>query len=286
MLRGYLDHVRNCLTVRRLLRGADSPNLRNLYWYDLRLVDAVCWRGILAVLWWNLFRREDDEIAGNYRLRNLYFAEPRSDGLHGPAGAVWHCAGLETKPWFDGQNAICKALEEAAPAIVAEYRGLAAELDTHPDNASLTDGGRWTGMFLYQASGKRNEALCARCPETVRVIESLPLCKNFGFVMFSGVEPHTHIEPHTGSSNLRMRCHLGVDVPEPDRARLRVGTEWRSWTQGRAFAFDDAFQHEVVHEGERDRVVLVVDVWHPGLGARDIEVLSHPVFQRFGKVAQ
>ena len=92
-------------------------------------------------------------------------------------------------------------------------------------------------------------------------------------------------EAHSGSSNLRMRCHLGLDVPEPDKARLRVGTEWRTWSEGKAFAFDDAFQHEVVHEGDRDRVVLVVDVWHPGLSAADIAVLSHPVFQRFGKVA-
>jgi aspartyl/asparaginyl beta-hydroxylase (cupin superfamily) len=82
---------------------------------------------------------------------------------------------------------------------------------------------------------------------------------------------------------LRLRHHLGIDVPEPDKAKLRVGTQWRGWAKGKSMAFDDSFEHEVVHEGDQERIVLVVDVWHPSLTAGDIEVLSHPVFQRFGK---
>jgi aspartate beta-hydroxylase len=141
-------------------------------------------------------------------------------------------------------------------------------------------------MFLYGARGVRNEDLCRACPTTAKLLDEIPLCKAFGFAMFSGMEPHTHIAPHCGSSNLRLRYHLGLDVPEPDRSWLRVGTEKRGWREGKAMAFDDSFQHEVEHAGERPRVVLVVDVWHPSLGADDIAVLSHPVFQRFGKVSR
>ena len=268
---------------RRLLREHDTEILRNLYWYDLRLADAVRWRGILKVLLWNALRRSQDEIAGNYDLVNLYHAPSRGDGLHAPAATVWHCSSLRSKPWFDGASAVRDALEQNAGEIVAEYRSVAERIGTHPDHASLTDGGRWTGMFLYEARGVRNEELCRLCPVTARVVDGLPLCRNFGFVMFSGVEPHTHIEAHTGSSNLRLRHHLAVDVPEPDKARIRVGTEWRHWSPGRTLAFDDAFEHEVAHDGERDRIVLVVDVWHPSLTDEDIEVLSHPVFGVFGK---
>jgi aspartate beta-hydroxylase len=110
----------------------------------------------------------------------------------------------------------------------------------------------------------------------------LPLSTNFGFVMFSGAEPGTHIAPHYGSSNLRLRHHLGIEIPEPEAARIRVGTEWRQWKQGRAMAFDDSFEHEVEHEGKKLRIVLSVDVWHPSLTAEDIAVLSHPVFRDFG----
>ncbi|NQZ98142.1 MAG: hypothetical protein HRU01_16645, partial [Myxococcales bacterium] len=53
-VRRTFEHVRKCRTVARLLREHDSPNLRNLYWYDLRLADAVSWRGIAKVFWWGL----------------------------------------------------------------------------------------------------------------------------------------------------------------------------------------------------------------------------------------
>jgi Aspartyl/Asparaginyl beta-hydroxylase len=283
VIRRLVAHARACRDVRRLLREHDTENLRELYWYDLRLADAVRWRGIARVALWNLFRRRDDEIARNYDVVNLYYAPPPGDGRAASAPTVWSCRRLATRPWFDGPHPAREALEAHAPEIIAEYRAAADRLVTHPDNASLMSSGRWTGMFLYQARGVRNEELARLCPRTTAVVDELPLCRNFGFVMFSGMEPGSHVEPHTGSSNLRLRVHLGVDVPEPDKARLRVGTEWRPWAQGRTLAFDDSFEHEVVHEGLRDRVVLVVDVWHPGLTAEDVAVLGHPVFQRFGK---
>ena len=286
MLPIWIGHVRNCLEVRRLLRAHDTPNLRNLYWYDLPLRQAVSWPGIAKVLWWNLTRKKADEIAGNYDLVNLYWAAASGDGKSSSAATVWRCTNLSSRPWHDEELAAVRALEARAAVIAKEYRAVAERIGTHPDNASLTDRGRWTGMFLYGAKGVRNEELCRLCPETVRAIEALPLCRNFGFVMFSGMEPHTHVAAHSGSSNLRLRIHLGVDVPEPDLGRLRVGTEWRNWRQDRAFAFDDSYEHEVVHEGDKARVVLVVDLWHPGLSAEDVAVLGDPVFQRFGKVSR
>ncbi|MBT8446355.1 MAG: aspartyl/asparaginyl beta-hydroxylase domain-containing protein [Gammaproteobacteria bacterium] len=284
-LKHAIEHIRNCLEMRRVLRGHDSPNLDNLYWYDLRLRDAVTWRGIARVLWWNLTQRRDDEIAGNYGLVNLYYGEPVGDGLSTSGATVWHCRSLDSQPWMDAPDAAARELEANADAIVAEYRNAMHQLGTHPDNESLTDRGKWTGMFLFQARGERNEALCRLCETTARVVGELGPCRNFGFTMFSGVEPHTHITAHCGSSNLRMRYHLGVDVPEPEAARIRVGTEWRHWQEKKVIAFDDSFEHEVVHDGEKDRVVLVVDLWHPSLSEEDKAVLDAPIFQRFGKAA-
>jgi hypothetical protein len=286
MLNELREHRDHCATLRALLRDCASENLRSLLWYDLPLRHAVSRRGVLRVAAWNLLRRKDDEIAGNYGLTNLYYAPPPGDGLRTSAATVWRCTSLASRPWHDEPSPVRAALEQNAPAIIEEYRAVARRLETHPDNASLTERGRWTGMFLYGARGVRNEDLCRACPTTAKLLDEIPLCKAFGFAMFSGMEPHTHIAPHCGSSNLRLRYHLGLDVPEPDRSWLRVGTEKRGWREGKAMAFDDSFQHEVEHAGERPRVVLVVDVWHPSLGADDIAVLSHPVFQRFGKVSR
>ena len=286
MIRDLVQHAGHCRTIRALLRAHDSPALRALHWYDLPLRHAVSARGVAQLVAWNCFRRQTDAIAGNYGLTSLYYAPPVGDGLCEGAATVWRCASLQSRPWFDEPgDPVRAALEKAAPAVIREYRSLQG-LATHPDNASLTDRGRWTGLFFHGARGERNDELCRRCPATAELLSALPLCTSFGFAMFSGMEPHTHVLPHCGSSNLRLRYHLGVDVPEPERSWLRVGTQKRRWAAGQVLAFDDSFEHEVEHSGERARVVLVVDVWHPSLCAEDIAVLSHPVFQRFGKASR
>jgi aspartate beta-hydroxylase len=52
-------------------------------------------------------------------------------------------------------------------------------------------------------------------------------------------------------------------------AELRVGGGAVVWEQGRAFVFDDSFEHEVEHRGAAPRAVLLLDVWHPGLKPGD-----------------
>ena len=280
------EHRQNCEIMRSLLAAHDSPNVRALHWYDLPIHEAVSAAGFARVAEWNRERRQDDDIAGNYDLVNLYSAPAPGNGIDRSGATVWRCEALDSRPWFDGESVVKQALDTAAEVIIAEYQAIAAGILTHPDNRSLVDRGRWTGLFLYGAKGVRNEELCARCPTTDRVLAQLPLCRNFGFAMFSGMEPHTHVQAHCGSSNLRLRHHLGIEVPEPAAGRLRVGAEWRHWARGKTFAFDDSFEHEVVYEGDRARVVLVVDVWHPGLSPGDVEFLANPVFSRFGKYSR
>ena len=73
----------------------------------------------------------------------------------------------------------------------------------------------------------------------------------------------THVTPHCGTTNTRLPCHLGLVVPE--RCRIRVGSEICEWQEGKCLVFDDSFEHEVWHDGDRDRVVLILDVWHTDL---------------------
>jgi len=47
---------------------------------------------------------------------------------------------------------------------------------------------------------------------------------------------------------------------------MRVGGEpARGWSEGEVLAFEDSFEHEVWQEANEDRIVLVVDIWHPDL---------------------
>ncbi len=46
---------------------------------------------------------------------------------------------------------------------------------------------------------------------------------------------------------------------------MRVGNETRMWQEGRCLIFDDSWEHEVWNDSNSDRVVLLVNFWHPDL---------------------
>jgi aspartyl/asparaginyl beta-hydroxylase (cupin superfamily) len=81
--------------------------------------------------------------------------------------------------------------------------------------------------------------------------------------MFSALEARTHIPAHTGSTNVRLLCHLPLILPGP--ARFRVGGETREWKMGQAWVFDDTIEHEAWNDADQLRVILIFDIWNPYL---------------------
>jgi aspartate beta-hydroxylase len=71
--------------------------------------------------------------------------------------------------------------------------------------------------------------------------------------------------------NLRVRIHLPLVVPTDDsgdeqkevKCGIRVGAVTKRWTQGKAMVLDDSFEHEVWNDTDQQRVLLLVDIWHP-----------------------
>ena len=49
---------------------------------------------------------------------------------------------------------------------------------------------------------------------------------------------------------------------------------FRTWQEGKIIIFDDSFEHEVWHEGESFRLVLIVDMWHPEITMQQRRQLS------------
>jgi aspartate beta-hydroxylase len=138
----------------------------------------------------------------------------------------------------------------------------------------LNHSRKWSSYFLWR-DGVRHEAACARCPGTAALIERLPLMRQKGFAptaVFSALEPHTHIPPHTGSANTRLLCHLPLILPGP--ARFRVGPQTRDWRMGEAWVFDDTIEHEAWNDADAMRVILILDVWSPFLSEREKTMIS------------
>lgn len=221
------------------------------------------------------------------------------------AGARWadewqYCPsflpGLTSKAWWPKEHFPWASELEAAYSDIKEElfaltgssggsTGVAAdwervgEADGTFDSSIVEPGGVWRELRLYgsdddaedgggtseQHSGSGDAAL----PKTRALLERLlpgavAMARlGAGEIIFSALAPGTRLAPHCAPSNVRLTCHLGLVCPEG--ARLRVGSEWRTWREGECLFFDDSFEHEVVHNGDSVRVVLLIRFWHPEL---------------------
>merc|ERR1712014_450333 len=117
------------------------------------------------------------------------------------------------------------------------------------------------------------------CPRTRAILQGIEAVsghhKHFPHeetALFSWLTPGTHLRPHCGPTNTHLTCHLGITIPPG--CKIRVGHEWRDWEEGKCIVFDDSFEHEVRHDGDRTRIVLLIRFWHPDVSPqRRAEVL-------------
>ena len=75
---------------------------------------------------------------------------------------------------------------------------------------------------------------------------------------FLRLEPGVQLRPHCGEGNFRWVMHLGLDVPSG--VAITVGGKTVAWEEGKVIVFDDSYLHSVEHNGDRDRVVLAMQV--------------------------
>lgn len=129
--------------------------------------------------------------------------------------------------------------------------------------------GRWSMIPLVR-NGRPVAEMADLCPATLDAIGGLAMPR-LGMispsVYFSTLEPGTHIPAHTGITNARAIAHFPLIVPAA--CRFRVGSEMREWRVGEPMVFDDMTMHEAWNDGSGLRVVLIVDLWRPELGAEE-----------------
>jgi aspartate beta-hydroxylase len=193
------------------------------------------------------------------------------EGLHYPFLPAEEFLDREHFPWL-------KELEAGTATIVAELKAILADPEPRlTPYISLPPGvpaNKWLGLdksldwaaFHLWKEGERFDQACARAPRTAALVESLPICRIEGRapnVFFSILKAGSHIPAHTGVTNVRSVVHLPLIVPEG--CEFRVGGETRSWAEGQAFAFEDTIEHEAWNRSDRDRAVLIIDVWNPYL---------------------
>jgi beta-hydroxylase len=132
--------------------------------------------------------------------------------------------------------------------------------DISEDQKSISKDDDWRTFFLY-GFGYKAEINCSRCPETTRLIESIP---GMTTAFFSILNPGKHIPEHRGVFKGFLRYHLGLKVPQQaENCRIRVDGVTAHWQEGKGMLFDDTYLHEVWNDTGETRVVLLLDVIRP-----------------------
>ena len=130
--------------------------------------------------------------------------------------------------------------------------------------------------FPVVTKGKEQPDFGKLLPKTYKIFQELKavgegpmLDVPFSSSYLSIMKPITSLDKHFGPSNIRLRCHLPIVLPDSTEACfIRVGGEIKFWKEGELLIFDDTYEHESCNLSEvHDRVIMVFDIWHPEIMA-------------------
>lgn len=166
----------------------------------------------------------------------------------------------EEFPWVADVESEWMAIRKELEPLMQRREEIPNFQDYSEGQRALTQDDQWKTFFFY-AFGNKEKENCARCPETVRILDKIP---GMNTAMFSILGPGKHIPPHRGPYKGVLRYHLGLIIPKPDGScRIRVGSDVRPWKEGKSLIFDDSHEHEVWNDSDSYRVVLFVNFVRP-----------------------
>ena len=163
-------------------------------------------------------------------------------------------------PWTAVLENNWRTVREELDKVVKDYEQLPNFQDISRDQVNISNDSRWKTFFLY-GYGYRMDRNCGLCPETTRLVESIP---GMYTAFFSILAPGKHIPLHRGPYKGLLRCHLALMVPEPrQECWIEVGGVVRNWEEGGCMVFDDTYKHRVQNNTDGIRVVLFLDIMRP-----------------------
>ena len=213
-------------------------------------------------------------------LRNKPIYRPQPSFMYFPRLPALEFYERSDFPWLDSIEAAADDIREElmnvlreGPEALIPYVDIPAgtPLDQWRE---LNRSRRW-GVYYLWHEGVAIPDHIARFPRTVAALMAWPRCEVPGCsptAVFSILDAKTRIPPHTGVSNTRLIVHLPLIVPPG--CGFRVGAERREWQPGKAFVFDDTFEHEAWNDSGVPRAVLILDIWSPHLTAAERDMVS------------
>ena len=222
----------------------------------------------------------------------------------GLAAGVWRTRGqypgelehsITSQPFPESSarvDCIPRLLEARGAALAAEAEALLHRSARNESASGHADGGWQPGLFRKEMEGLHTPRdgfayydVLAACQFGERRRELPQFCEALNalatqthaqveLARISRLQAGVSLSAHTGLHNRRWRCHLGLQLAASRTARLWVGGQPQVWEVGKAFVFDDSFEHHVAWDGavlpvslaaDEARLVFIVDFLHPDL---------------------
>jgi aspartyl/asparaginyl beta-hydroxylase (cupin superfamily) len=192
------------------------------------------------------------------RQRELWF---RSDGrpFNGNEPFFFN---TEDFPWVKRIESQWLVIREELMMLIHEHEN---SLVPYAISGLTSKPNQWRtfGLMFWTIKSREN---CRKCPKTWELIKSIP---NVLAASFNLLEANTAIKPHHGDTNAIIRCHLGLQIPAPaPQCAFRVGSETRSWEEGKLHMFCDAHSHTSWNNTNQKRYILLIDVMRPEYAAQ------------------
>ncbi len=163
-------------------------------------------------------------------------------------------------PWSGELEKNWEIIKAECESVMANRKAIPPLADISPDHERIAHRDEWKSFFLW-GYGYRSDVNCEKCPQTARLVETIPGLQT---AMFSILSPGAHIPPHTGVTRAIFNCHLGLLIPgAADDCWISIDDEKYGWTEGKLIAFDDTYRHEVRNSTGQERVVLLLQVKRP-----------------------
>ncbi len=130
------------------------------------------------------------------------------------------------------------------------------QVDKSNYKISFDNGPAWRTIVLKAYDGYFAHN-CKQFPKTVALLKDIDCIST---AMFSILEPHVHIPPHTGKLSGLWRYHLALSVPTSPECFIIIHEEKYNWKQGEGILFNDTYLHSVANNTEEYRIVLFLDI--------------------------
>jgi beta-hydroxylase len=162
-------------------------------------------------------------------------------------------------PWTDRLQKNWRTIRAEAEALLPKMEEVPPLRVVSPDHRRIAQDELWKSYFLY-GYGYKVDRNCARCPRTTALVETIPQLNS---AFFSILLPGSRIARHRGPTKGLVTCHLGLMVPPEGACRMKLHDDFVGWAEGEFLVFDDTYFHEVWHEGDTPRIILLIQVRRP-----------------------